>query len=92
MDCYSVSPHGLFSFFMIFFVFFPELYLSILFYLYWTGREISFVVFFFKTLNCYSIPLRDFFINFFKIVFIDFIIFNIELVKNYNCRFPHETL
>ena len=29
---------------------------------------------------------------FFKIVFIDFIIFNIELVENYNYRFPHETL
>jgi hypothetical protein len=30
--------------------------------------------------------------NFFKIIFIDFIIFNIELVKNYNYRFLHETL
>jgi hypothetical protein len=29
---------------------------------------------------------------FFKIIFIDFIIFNIELVENYNCRLPHETL
>ena len=29
---------------------------------------------------------------FFKIVFINFIIFNIELVENYNYRFSHKTL
>jgi hypothetical protein len=29
---------------------------------------------------------------FFKIIFIDFIIFNIELVENYNFRFLYETL
>jgi hypothetical protein len=82
-----------FSFLWFFFVFFPELYLSILFYLYWTGREISFVVFFFRTLWIATVfPHVIFLINFFKIVFINFIIFNIELVKNYNCRFLHETL
>jgi hypothetical protein len=29
---------------------------------------------------------------FFKIIFIDFIFFNIDLVENYNCIFPHKTL
>jgi hypothetical protein len=29
---------------------------------------------------------------FFKIIFIDFIIFNIKLVENYNFRIPYETL
>jgi hypothetical protein len=37
-------------------------------------------------------PHMIFFMIFFKIIFIDFIIFNIELVENYNYMFPHETL
>jgi len=32
------------------------------------------------------------FFMFFKIIFVDFIIFNIELVGNYNYIFPYETL
>jgi len=42
----------------------------------------------------YSVLSHDFFfvMIFFKIIFIDFIIFNIELVENYNCKFLYETL
>jgi hypothetical protein len=36
---------------------------------------------------------HDFFCYiFFKIIFIDFIVLNIELVENYKCKFFHETL
>jgi hypothetical protein len=38
-------------------------------------------------------PQIDFIIMiFFKIIFIDFIIFNIELIENYNFKIPYETL
>jgi hypothetical protein len=49
---------------------------------------------FFKTLWIATVfPHMIFFVMiFFKIIFIGFIIFNIELIENYNCRFPHETL
>jgi len=43
--------------------------------------------------DCYSVPHIVFFVMiFFKIIFIDFIIFNIELVENNNCIFLHEIL
>jgi len=50
--------------------------------------------FFFKTpLIATMFPHMIFFVMIFlKIIFIDFIIFNIELVENYNFIFTHETL
>jgi hypothetical protein len=43
--------------------------------------------------NCYNVFPHDFFVMiFFKIIFIDLIIFSIELVENYSFRIPHETL
>jgi len=46
-------------------------------------------------MDCYSVSPHDFyvfFMIFFKIIFVDFIFFNIELVENYNCSFSHKTL
>jgi len=87
----TVFRHIVF-FFAFVMIFFLELSLSILFFSYWAGWEFSFVVFFKHCGLLQCSPTYFFFYDFFKIIFTDFIIFNIELVESYNFRFSHETL
>ena len=84
----TMFPH------MFFYRFLSKIIFVEFFFSYWVGWKFSFVVFFFKTpLIAKVFPHMIFFVMiFFKIIFIDFIVFNIELVDNYNCRFSHETL
>jgi len=45
--------------------------------------------------NCYSVFPHGFYVffyDFFQNYFCRFYFFNIELVENYNCNFPHKTL
>ena len=80
-------------FFSFFYDFFLELSLSILFFSYWAGWQFSFVVFSLKHCGLLQYSPWFFFVMiFFKIIFIDFIISNIELVENYNFRILYETL
>jgi len=76
----TVFPHVIFLFF---YEFFLKLSLSILFFLYWTGWEFSFVVFFFKTMwitTVFPHMIVFFVMILVKIIFINFMIFNIELL------------
>jgi hypothetical protein len=84
----------LFFYFFVFIFFFSKLSLSILFFYYWTGWEFSFITFFcfFSLKHCWLLqyfPTWFLFyysvfphVFFHKIIFVKFIFFNIEMVKN----------
>jgi len=78
-----------FLFFCFFLLFFPELSLSILFFLILSWLKISLCNFFpfkyYGLLRCFS-TWYFFSYDFFKIIFVNFIFFNIKLVENYNYK------
>jgi hypothetical protein len=88
---------GLFSFSFSFFLFsymiFFQNYLCCFYF--FNIKLIENLALYFKKTNivaCYSYSPPGFFCyDFFKIIFVNFF-FNIELVENYNCIFPHKTL
>jgi hypothetical protein len=78
MHCYNISLHDFFLFFLWFFSFFLNWYLSILFFLYWASWEFNFVVFSKITLWIVTVfPLHGFC---FAVVFPSHVVF-----LNYLC-------